>query len=102
MQVRCNDEVEAQRRRWNFYETILFRRRQDRPPSLGDDLGNPGIIDEAAESFRSRTHSENHHRRMGVGSHRPGGVHFLSEEAAHQGRGIARAINIKFSIILRR
>jgi len=23
-QVRCNDEVEAQRRRWTFYETINF------------------------------------------------------------------------------
>jgi hypothetical protein len=23
-QVRCNDEVEAQRRRWTFYETIKF------------------------------------------------------------------------------
>jgi len=23
-QVRCNDEVEAQRRRWIFYETINF------------------------------------------------------------------------------
>jgi len=22
--VRCNDEVEAQRRRWTFYETINF------------------------------------------------------------------------------
>ena len=22
--VRCNDEVEAQRRRWTFYETIKF------------------------------------------------------------------------------
>jgi len=24
LQVRCNDEVEAQRRRWTFYETIKF------------------------------------------------------------------------------
>jgi hypothetical protein len=24
-QVRCNDEVEAQRRRWTFYETINIR-----------------------------------------------------------------------------
>jgi hypothetical protein len=25
LHVRCNDEVEAQRRRWTFYETIMFR-----------------------------------------------------------------------------
>jgi len=25
LQVRCNDEVEAQRRGWTFYETIKFR-----------------------------------------------------------------------------
>jgi hypothetical protein len=24
LQVRCNDEVEAQRRRWTFYETIII------------------------------------------------------------------------------
>jgi len=24
LQVRCNDEVEAQRRRWTFYETIIL------------------------------------------------------------------------------
>jgi hypothetical protein len=24
LQVRCNDEVEVQRRRWTFYETIKF------------------------------------------------------------------------------
>jgi len=28
-QVRCNDEVEAQRRRWTFYETILIILSQD-------------------------------------------------------------------------
>jgi hypothetical protein len=24
LHVRCNDEVEAQRSRWTFYETIIF------------------------------------------------------------------------------
>jgi hypothetical protein len=30
LQVRCNDEVEAQRRRWTFYETIKSRRKFSR------------------------------------------------------------------------
>jgi hypothetical protein len=25
LQVRCNDEVETQCRRWTFYETIIFK-----------------------------------------------------------------------------
>jgi hypothetical protein len=29
--VRCNDEVEAQRRRWTFYETIKFNLSKSGP-----------------------------------------------------------------------
>ena len=28
LRVRRNDEVEAQRRRWTFYETIIFHRQK--------------------------------------------------------------------------
>jgi hypothetical protein len=34
--VRCNDEVEAQRRRWIFYETIKISRRQNPYEKKGD------------------------------------------------------------------
>jgi hypothetical protein len=33
VQVRCNDDVEAQRRRWTFYETIKDHVEQIRSPA---------------------------------------------------------------------
>ena len=34
--VRCNDEVEAQRRRWTFYETIKVNHLPSRDSSLAE------------------------------------------------------------------
>jgi len=39
LQVRCNDEVEAQRRRWTFYETIKFPSLRKGPNLIISHLG---------------------------------------------------------------